>query len=376
VRGGGQYWKGKTIGRSPVSRRRVVVTTLAGASLSAAAPMARAAEPAAAPAISIGLTPNPRTRAIIDGRAVSPRFPVSVASMGATDLFLRQLQSGPFDVAEMSISSLLMAMSRGDRRFVALPIFTTRYFFHTGLLVRRDAGIRRPQDLKGRRVGVPEYQQTGALWVRGVLQDEFGVGLDDVEHWMERRPGGSHASAIGYSPPPTVRQIPESKSLGSMMLSGELDAAMMYFPARSPSPTNRSVEVLDGDPRIATLFEDPYAEGLRYFAKTGFHPINHCVVVRRDLLERRPGLAAQVFELFERANEIADADRLQSLDYHYQLGAISPQTHEDLRRRLVHYGITKNRPMLEAILRYSHEQGLTPRRMTIAEVFAANGTDA
>lgn len=364
------------MGRSPMNRRRVVATTLAGASLGAAAPMAKAAGVAAVAGISIGLTSNPRTRAIIDGRVTSAHLPISVTSAGATDLFLRQLQSAPFDVAEMSISSLLMAMSRGDRRFVALPIFTTRYFFHAGLLVRRGAGIRRPEDLKGRRVGVPEYQQTGALWVRGVLQDEFGIGLNDVEHWMERRPGGSHASAIGYSPPHTVKQIPDTTSLGAMMLSGELDAVMMYVPARSPSPTNRSVEILNKDPRIATLFEDPYAEGLRYYAKTGLHPINHCVVLRRTLLEQRPGLDAQVFDLFERASDIAEADRLQSLDNHYQLGAISPQTRDDLRQRLVHYGVAKNRTVLETILRYSHEQGLTPRRMTLAEVFAPCGCEA
>src|SRR5258708_6592136 len=124
-----------------------------------------------------------------------------------------------------------MARSKGDDGWVGLRILTTRKFFHAEILVRKDSGIDRPGDLKGRRVGVPEYQQTAALWTRGVLEHEFGVAPKDMQFWMERAPTHSHRGAVGFAPPPgvTIHQIPPEKSIGSMMLSGELDAAIHYI---------------------------------------------------------------------------------------------------------------------------------------------------
>src|SRR5581483_4067918 len=126
---------------------------------------------------------------------------------------------------------LMMAKAGGDERWVGMPIFTTRKFFHTDMLARRDARIDTPADLKGKRVGVPEYQQTAALWARGALQHEFGVAPRDMEFWMERTPSHSHRAAVGFTAPPgvTIHQIPAEKSLGSMMLSGELHAALHYI---------------------------------------------------------------------------------------------------------------------------------------------------
>jgi 4,5-dihydroxyphthalate decarboxylase len=323
----------------------------------------------AAVPISFGLTTNLRTAPIIEGRMASPSFKPVVTAVGATELFLRQLRDAEFDVAEMSMSSLLIALAGGDQRFVALPIFTTRYFFHTYTLVRRDAGIQRPEDLKGRRIGVPEFQQTGALWIRGILQDEYGLKLRDVEHWMEHLPGASHAGAIGYRLPDYVHQIPQEKSIGSMMLSGELDAAIMYGPAAQRSPINRSIEKLREHPSITTLYPDTQAENLRYFAKTGFHPINHCVVIKRDVLDMHPDIEPWVIDLFERANAVANRERAEHIDYHHQIGLIDTPTRDILLKPLVNYGIANNRAMIETVLRYSHEQGLTPQRFAVSDVF-------
>ena len=156
-----------------------------------------------------------------------------------SELFWRQLKFAEFDIAEMSISSLMMARSKGDDRFVGIPVFTTRRFFHTSMLARRDAKIDQPADLKGKRVGVPEYQQTAALWTRGVLQHEFGVRDRDMEFWMERTPEKSHGGSTGFTPPPgvTVHRFPLDKSLGSMMLSGELQAVIHYLAHRPRSQT-------------------------------------------------------------------------------------------------------------------------------------------
>jgi len=174
---------------------------------------------------------NPRTWPLLDGRVKADGIDLIPSVVFASELFWRQLKFGDFDVSEMSFSSLMMAKSQGDERWVGLPVFTTRRFFHSEILVRRDAGIDTPADLKGKRVGVPEYQQTAALWTRGALQHEFGVHAEDMEFWMERIPSHSHRGAVGFTAPPgvVIRQIPPEKSIGSMMLSGELHAAIHYL---------------------------------------------------------------------------------------------------------------------------------------------------
>src|ERR1700693_5284082 len=134
---------------------------------------------------------NPRTGPVLDGQVAADGIDLIPGVVHPSELFWRQLRFADFDVSEMSFSSLMMSKAKGDERWTGLPIFTTRKFFHTEILVRRDARIDKPADLKGRRVGVPEYQQTAALWTRGVLQHEFDVAPQDMEFWMERIPSHS-----------------------------------------------------------------------------------------------------------------------------------------------------------------------------------------
>src|SRR5579859_7325179 len=142
--------------------------------------------------LSIGMAPNPRTWPIFEGKVQADGIDLVASPVHPSELFWRQLRFGDFDVSEMSFSTLMMATAKGDDRWIGLPVFTTRKFFHTEILVRRNAGIEKPSDLKGRRVGVPEYQQTAALWTRGVLEHEFGVAPREMEFWMERTPSHSH----------------------------------------------------------------------------------------------------------------------------------------------------------------------------------------
>ena len=206
--------------------------------------------------LSIAFAENVRTRPVLDGRAQAEGIELAPSVVGPSELFWRQLRFADFDVAEMSFSSLIIAMSKGDDRFVGLPIFTTRRFFHSHILVRKGSGIEKPEDLKGKRVGVTEYQQTGALWTRGALEHEWGVRSQDMEFFMERTPELSHGGATGFTPPPGVRvhQIPSSKSVASMMLSGELDAAIHY--RGHGSIVNRSNVNLLAHPDVRTLFPD------------------------------------------------------------------------------------------------------------------------
>src|SRR5438552_15015343 len=207
--------------------------------------------------LSLAIASNPRSWPILDGSVTPDGIALIPTVLHPSELFWRQLRFGDFDISEMSFSSLMMARAGGDERWVGLPIFTTRRFFHTGILVRRDAKIDKPADLKGRRVGVPEYQQTAALWTRGVLQHEFAVPATAMEFWMERVPTHSHAGAVSFKAPPgvTIHQIPAEKSIGSMMVAGELDGVIHYI--RHNNLVDRSTVALPSHPDIKTLFPDP-----------------------------------------------------------------------------------------------------------------------
>jgi len=325
--------------------------------------------------LSLAITSNPRTWPILDGHVQPDGIELVPTILHPSEMFWRQLRFGDFDVSEMSVSSLMMARAGGDERWVGLPVFTTRKFFHTEILVRRDAKIDKPADLKGRRVGVPEYQQTAALWTRGVLQHEFGVPATAMEFWMERVPTHSHAGAVSFKAPPgvTIHQIPAEKSIGSMMVAGELDGVIHYI--RHNNLVDRSTVDLPSHPDIKTLFPDPVAEGVRFFRKSGIYPINHGMVIRRELAEKHPWAILNLFKAFEAANGIANQQRLEHVEYHANAGLISREAAKALREPVIRHGIKANRHILEAAATYSVEQGLTPRLMKLDEIFAARTMD-
>lgn len=325
--------------------------------------------------LGITLTSNPRTRPILEGMVTPEGIDLIPTVLHPSEMFWRQLRFADFDASELSFSSLMIAKSKGDERWVGLPVFTTRHFFQTWILVRRDAGIGSPADMKGKRVGVPDYQQTAALWSRGILEHEWGVAPKDMEFWMERLPSLSHGGATGFKPPPgvTVHQIPREKNIGSMMLSGELDATLHY--SVDPNLVDRATADLWNHPGIGPLFPDPFAEGARYYRKTGIFPINHGMAIRKELVDRHPWVVLNLYKAFERANDIADKQRLEHVELHLAARLLGPEAEEALRTPLLRHGIKANRNVLETAARYSLEQGLTPRLMGLEEVFAASTMD-
>jgi 4,5-dihydroxyphthalate decarboxylase len=318
--------------------------------------------------LSIGITNNPRTWPILNGTVKPEGIDLIPTVLHPSELFWRQLHFSEFAVSEMSCSSFLIVTGQGDQRFFGLPIFTTRRFFHTSILVSRKSGIEKPADLKGKRVGVPEYQQTAALWTRGVLEHEFGASPKDMEFWMERTPEKSHGGATGFKPPPgvTVHQVPGDKSLGAMMLAGELDATIHYLSNRNL--VDRSRTDLHSHPDFKTLFPDPTAEGIRFYRKTGLFPINHQAVIQREVYEKNPWVAQNLLKAFIKANEIADAERLAHVEYHLAAGLLSG----DAKTPLLHHGVKANRKVMETIAQYSLEQGLTSRLIKLDELYAPN----
>lgn len=322
--------------------------------------------------LSAALASNPRTWPIFEGTAKADGIEFVSTALHPSEIFWRQLRFADFDISEMSMSSLMMTIAGGDKRWLGIPVFTTRQMFHTSILVRKDRGINKPEDLKGKKVGVPEYQQTAALWTRGVLQHEYGVSPSDLEFHMERNPDHSHAGATGFKAPPgvTIKYIPNETNIGEMMISGGLDAVIFYIRGAAGNLVDRSRADLKNHPDIKSLFPDPHAEGVRFYKKTGLYPINHGMVIKRSVAEKYPDAASEVLKAFQRANDIAEAERREHTEYHVDFGLLGPDAKSALATPLVRHGFAANRKVLEACALYSHEQGLTPRLMKLEELFA------
>jgi 4,5-dihydroxyphthalate decarboxylase len=320
--------------------------------------------------LSIALSDNENTRPLLDGAIQPQGAKLLPTAVHPSEMFWRQLKFGDFDISEMSMSSLTIATSHGPTPWVALPVFTSREFFHTRMLVRADAGLDEPADLRNTRMGVPEYQQTAAIWGRGVLEHEFGVHPREIDWYMERTPDKSHGGATAFTPPPGVRvtQIPPATDIGEMLLRGELHGTLLYLTNRNL--VDRSRADLTSDSRFKYLFQDRKAEGRRYFAKTGIYPINHTVVVRRSLLERHPWLALNLYHAFAAARAEVLQRGQEMLKSYDELGLIGAETARAFAFDPMGYGVKANRRVLDTITQYVHEQGLTRRRVGLEELFA------
>jgi 4,5-dihydroxyphthalate decarboxylase len=320
-------------------------------------------------ALSCAFAENPRSRPILSGRVKPEGIDLSCSRVGMSELAWRQFRFHEFDFSELSMSSLMMARAQGDDAYIGIPIFTTRWFMHTDVLVREDAGIDEPRQLAGKRVGVPEYQQTAALWSRGILQHEFGVDPMSIHWFMERIPERSHAGALGFQPPPglDLRHIPAETNIGEMMLTGELDATLLYL--RGPSLVDRSSADLGPGSGVRPLFPDRYAEGARYFSKTGLFPVNHGAAIRKEVAERHPWAVVNMYQAFRRAKEAWMEDLRQSLEPYYATGTLDPDAGQARQKDLFPYGVVANQELLETMIEYSFEQGLTRRKLSIEEIF-------
>ena len=331
--------------------------------------------------LSLAINANPRSLPVLTGRVSPQGIDLRCSRLHASELFWRQLGFQEFEISEMSMSSLLIALSHGIDTWVAIPIFTTRHFFHTGVLVREDSGIEEPLQLAGRRVGVPEYQQTAALWTRGILQHEYGLDPKSMTWFMERPPEKSHGGATGFSPPPGINldYIPTNTDMGEMLMRGELDAALHYL-AGTNNLVDRSSTPLGNEGSGVRYLFDRRLESSRYFKKTGFFPINHCVVVRKDIVERYPWVMLNLYSAFLEAKQIASAESLAGsansssisstgLDPFLDTGLIDTETRDALRTDLYPYGVNSNREILETIAEYSFEQGLSARKLELNEIF-------
>ena len=297
------------------------------------------------------------------------------------ETFWRQLKFGEFEVAEMSMSSFLIARSQGAD-MIALPVFPSRRLFQTELSYHVDSGITRPQDLAGKRLGVAEYQQTAALWIRGVLEHDFGVSQYKIHWYMERSEEMSHGSATGFKPPPGIsfNRIARDKSLASTLLENELDVAHVASPwVLQANALDRSSRIGGkGDwSRIEALFPDRMAEGARFYKQHGFLPVNHAYIIRGDVYRKYPWIAFSLYTGFVKAKALATEKLLERIPAALFFGPeYAAMTRQMIGEDPFPYGVKANKAMLDTITEYSCEQGLTPRRMKIEELFAEETLDS
>ena len=313
-----------------------------------------------------------RTTALLSG-AVSPTgIDLVPLTLPVEETFYRMLKHREFDVAEMSLSSYVLSLFGEDRPFVAIPVFPSRVFRHGSVYVSARSGIAGPEDLRGRTVGIPEYQMTASVWIRGILADRHGVPADSVHY----RTGGLHdpgrTEKIRLDLPERfdVQPIPAGQTLDEMLVSGEIDA---LYTARAP----RSFDAADPDGPVRRLFADPRAAEQEYFRSTGVFPIMHTVVVRRDVYERHRWVVRSLLDAFTEAKDRV-YPRLREVTALMSMLPWGVNEAEDTAALMGDdfwpYGVEPNRATLETFLRYSHEQGLARRRLSAEEIFAPEST--
>lgn len=324
--------------------------------------------------LTCALSQNPRTRAIIDGTIRPQGIDLEVTPLFPSEMFLRQLKYSEFDVSEMSLSSVTIATSQAPTEWVGLPVFTSRRFFHTGIYIRTDRGINSPADLAGKKVGVPEFQQTAALWTRAVLRHEFGVDARSMQWHMERSPEQSHGGQTGFTPPPGIelQYIAPEKNIGQMLVDGELDALIHWIDQKNL--VDRSDINPLSSPNVRLLF-DPAAEARRYYAKTNVYPINHGMVVRRSIVEKYPWVVLNLYDAFVRAKEKIAREIDDELIPYFDGGLFGAKEAAALRLDPLAYGVKSSRHVLEMITQAVVDDGLAKRRVGLDELFSKNTLD-
>ncbi|HTE84042.1 MAG TPA: hypothetical protein VK821_04865 [Dehalococcoidia bacterium] len=301
-----------------------------------------------------------RVAPLLDGTVEPEGIELVHTNSGMTEASWRVLKFQEFQVQELPISCFFMAGSLG-LDLVAIPVFPRRTFMHTGFQCHLESGIERPSDLAGKRVGMAEFQQTGSMWARGILEHDFGVSQFKVQ-WVEQAERLSHGATF-YTPPKGVslERIPSSKNLSAMLVNHELDAA------RVGPPRNRA----DRE-KVKPLFQDPVKEGIRFFSDHGFIPANHIYAIRRDVYEEYPWVALNLYNAFVKAKEIARGTLDDRIPTDMVFGSeYMQQTRDIFGDDPFPYGFNPNEKMLQSCVEFCQEQGLANTTESLESHFAS-----
>jgi 4,5-dihydroxyphthalate decarboxylase len=315
--------------------------------------------------LSIAMGDYDRTRPIADGRVKIDGVEPTCMLLSPEEMFFRAFRHQAFDVSELSLSSYSISVARDDPHYVAIPVFLSRAFRHTSIYIRTDKGIEKPQDLKGKRIGIAEYQLSANVWVRGILEDEYGVKPSDIV-WVRGgmdTPGRPEKMKIDLPADIRIEQAPEGETLNEMLAAGEIDG---FIGPRWPRCYD------EGQPHVDRLFPDTVATAEDYFRRRKIFPIMHVLGVRRQLADAHPWLPGALLKAFSQSKQIAQA----ALGDTSATKVTMPFVEDNLRRArqligpdIWTYGLTPNVGVLETFLDYHYAQGLSPRRVAVEELF-------
>jgi 4,5-dihydroxyphthalate decarboxylase len=306
--------------------------------------------------LTLACTQSDRTRPLMDGRFRVAGCDITFLPGEPEDIFRRALRDRAFDVSELSMGSHIVTTARGDSPYIGVPVFLSRAFRHSAVYIRTDRGIRSAADLAGRTIGLPEYQQTAALWVRGFLREQYGVDTRGIA-W---RTGGER---VAITLPEGFDVKPLGRDLEAALEAGEIDALIGPRPPRC---------FLDGTGPVARLWPDTRAEEQAWFARTGFFPIMHCLAVRRDVAERHPWLAVELFRAFTAAKR-ASVEELRLVNVlRVSLPWIAAEAEAQVAAMGGNpwpYGFARNRDEIAAMIRFAVADGLAAQAIAPEALF-------
>ncbi|MFD0678546.1 MULTISPECIES: ABC transporter substrate-binding protein [unclassified Paenibacillus] len=307
-----------------------------------------------------------RTQALANGSVKPAGIDLNYLKLPPEEVFFRMMRYEEFDMSELSASSYLIAKDRGYPKFTAIPVFPSRTFRHSAIYIHKDAGINKPEDLRGKRVGVPEYPVTALVWVRGLLQHEYGVHPSDMEwYWGGVDAPKRQGERVSIELPANIKleAIGSAQTLNQMLLDKQIDAIIS---PRAPSA------FVKGSSQVIRLFSDYVSAEKNYFQKTGIFPIMHFVVIKDEILEKHPWVAMSMLQAFIRAKELnyESLGQIGSLRVTLPwLAAELEQTKQLMGNDFWPYGMEKNRKALETLVTYAYEQGLIKRQLKVEELF-------
>ena len=308
-----------------------------------------------------------RVRALIDGRVRVDGCEIRHVSLPPEECFHRAW-AGEFDVAEVGFCTYLTAVSRAASPLIAIPVFTSRMFRHSAIYVRDDRGIDAPAKLKGKRIGVPQYQMAAAVWVRGFLKEDFGVAPADIA-WQQgglESPGQRSPVNVNQPAGVSIQTIPEGATLSAMLADGALDGIVT---ARAPSC------FAAGHPHVRRLFPNYREVEQDYYRRTRLFPIMHVVAIRKTLVEAHTWLAASLLKAFSEAKRLAEAELREVTALKVELPWVTSElqaTEALMGADYWPYGVKANRHTLSTGARYVFEQGITAHAVAVADMFAAS----
>jgi 4,5-dihydroxyphthalate decarboxylase len=312
-----------------------------------------------------------RTRPLKDGRIKPEGIELNYLVLSVEEIFWRMMKYEEFDASELSMGAFLTAAAQGRRPFIAIPVFPSRTFRHRCIFINTTSGIERPEDLRGKRMGVPEYSMTAAVWLRGLFQHEYGVPPEEID-WVqagEEHPG--RKDRVDFEMPAGVRMVSRpDTTLNAMIESGEIDAMMS---PRMPTC------FLKGSPRVRRLFPNYKQAEMEYFRKTGLFPIMHVMVIRRAIYDAHPWMAQSLYKGFCAAKDLCMKELYDTNVLRVSLPWTSAE-YEETRALMTAdywpYGIAPNRANLETLHSYLYEQGLIKQRLNLDELFAHETVEA